>query len=199
MKKNANSAWRCNRQSFVFTQPLSLLLVMGMIALSFTSCKKEASGTLNEEIPKINSQAKLFNLDMYTGLSSTLQWELQQARAASAKYQQIKNAIKDGYIDIDVEVEHMGFHYMRTEIVDPIFDITKPEILVYNQDHDGNIKLVAVEYAIPLNLPRPEGFTGNMDNWDDTSGFPFWLLHAWVWEYNPSGVFNPTNPNVHLH
>ena len=195
MKNMQISAWRCNRNSFAFIQALALLL---MIVL-FASCQKEAAQSMPEENTVQAAQSRLFNLNMYTGLSSTLQWELQQARAATAKYQHIKNAIKDGYEDINVTAENMGFHYMRTSIVDAEFDITQPEILVYNNDHDGHPKLVAVEYAIPLDLPRPEGFTGTMDNWDGTSGFPFWLLHAWVWEYNPAGVFNPTNPNVHLH
>ena len=199
MKKNLNSAWRCNWQPFALIQTLSLLFVLGILTMNFTSCQKDDSENNEREVSATTTKAKLFNLNMYTGLSSTLQSELQQARAASAKYQQIKNAIKDGYVDIEVVTENMGFHYMRTSIVDAIFDITKPEILVYNRDHDGNIRLVAVEYAIPLNLPRPEGFSGSTDNWDDASGFPFWLLHAWVWEYNPAGVFNPTNPNVHLH
>ena len=199
MKHTLNSAWRCNSKPFALIQALVSLFVMGILAMSFSSCQKEASETTKVEDATTPAQAKLFNLNMYTGLSSNLQWELQQARAASAKYQQIKNAVKDGYEDINVVAENMGFHYMRTSIVDASFDITKPEILVYNRDHDGTIRLVAVEYAIPLNLPRPEGFTGSMDNWSDDSGFPFWLLHAWVWEYNPAGVFNPTNPNVHLH
>jgi hypothetical protein len=88
---------------------------------------------------------------------------------------------------------------MKTAIVDPVFDIREPEILVYNKDEKGNQELVAVEYAVPLSLPRPEGFTGTNDVWKDDSGFPFWLLHAWVWSYNPDGVFNWTNPLVHLH
>ena len=199
MKNYLNSGWRCNSKPFALIQVLALLFVLGIINLSFSSCQKNASENNEPEVSATAAQAKLFNLNMYTGLSSTLQSELQQARAASAKYQQIKNAIKDGYVDIEVVTENMGFHYMRTSIVDANFDITKPEILVYNRDHDGNVNLVAVEYAIPLNLPRPEGFSGTLDNWNDTSGFPFWLLHAWVWEYNPAGVFNPTNPNVHLH
>jgi len=198
MKNVSNSALRCNRKTFASIQPFTLLLLLAFAALCFTSCKKEAA-EINPEVAPAMAKAKLFNLNMYTGLSSTLQMELQQARAATAKYQQINNAVKDGYVDINVVAENMGFHYMRTSIVDASFEINRPEILVYNNDHDGNPKLVAVEYAIPLDLPRPEGFTGNLDNWNGNSGFPFWLLHAWVWEYNPEGVFNPTNPNVHLH
>ena len=182
-----------------FYQPQTSILFLALVTLLFTSCRKEGAENANSETVTSAPALKTFNLNMYTGLSSQLSWELQQARAATAKYQQFKNAVKDGYVDINVISENMGYHYMRTSIVDANFEITKPEILVYNKDDDGNFELVAVEYAIPLNLPRPEGFTGSNDVWNDTSGFPFWLLHAWVWEYNPLGVFNPTNPNVHLH
>jgi hypothetical protein len=135
----------------------------------------------------------------YTGLPPQTVWELQQARAGTARYRNIDNAIRDGYVDIAVDVEHMGHHFMKTSIVDATFDIRQPEILVYNKDHDGRQVLVAVEYAIPLTNPKPEGFTGPTDDWKGDSGFPFWLLHAWVWAYNPEGVFNWTNPTVHLH
>ena len=63
----------------------------------------------------------------------------------------------------------------------------------------GKQVLVAVEYAVPLTDPMPEGFTGSQDVWNGTSGFPLWLLHAWVWAYNPDGVFNWTNESVELH
>ncbi len=129
-------------------------------------------------------------------------WELQEVRDASEKYRDIKNAIKDGYADISVVVPNMGHHYMKSDIVDAKFDMKKPEILVYNKNHNGKFDLVAVEYAIPIDLSpnkAPEGFSGTGDVWDRNTGFGLWLLHAWVWHYNPDGVFNPTNPLVHLH
>jgi hypothetical protein len=70
---------------------------------------------------------------------------------------------------------------------------------VYNKNDKGEQELVAVEYAVPLSYPMPEGFTGSDDVWNGTSGFPLWLLHAWVWAYNPDGVFNWTNPSIELH
>jgi hypothetical protein len=138
-------------------------------------------------------------INYYSGLSWQTTMELQQARAATAKYRNIDNAIRDGYVDIAVDVEHMGHHYMNTSLVDGTFDIRHPEILVYNRDADGKQVLVAVEYAVPLTDPMPEGFTGSQDVWNSTSGFPLWLLHAWVWAYNPDGVFNWTNESVELH
>ena len=137
----------------------------------------------------------------YTGLSSQTEWELQQARAATAKYRNIDKAIQDGYADISVVVPQMGHHYLKSTLVDGTFDIRKPEILVYEKHEDGSFELVAVEYAIPLTASAnaPEGFSGSQDVWDENHTFGLWLLHAWVWSYNPLGVFNPTNPLVHTH
>jgi hypothetical protein len=164
----------------------------------FTGCEKQDMKPVKEPG---SSQAKRSDgnvVNDYTGLSSKTAWELKQARAATARYRDIKNAIKDGYSNINVDVPNMGHHFMKTSIVDATFDIRNPEILVYNGLDTGNPELVAVEYAVPLTDPRPEGFTGSADVWKDDSGFPFWLVHAWVWKFNPDGVFNWTNSSVDL-
>jgi hypothetical protein len=140
-----------------------------------------------------------FALHWYKNLSFRTRWELQQARSATAKYQDINNAIADGYQDIAVDVENMGHHFMKLSLVNGTFDIRHPQILVYNKDRKGRQQLVAVEYAVPLSDPQPEGFYGDSDVWDGNTGFGLWLLHAWVWYFNPDGVFAPFNPRVDLH
>ena len=209
MKNLFNSALRCNRKPFAahqsFYDVLKTTLFYGLmilIGILFTGCKKENANTQGEELQSINSRAANSEdnvVNNYTSPSSQTLWELQQARAATARYRDVKNAIKDGYADIAVDVEGMGHHFMKSSIVDGTFDIREPEILVYNKDENGAQILVAVEYAVPLTNPKPEGFTGSEDVWNGTSGFPLWLLHAWVWAYNPDGVYNWTNPLVHLH
>ena len=97
-------------------------------------CQKEAIKTSAEESPEINkaSVSPEGNVVNNYGLPSQTVWELQQARAATARYRDIKNAIKDGYSNINVDVPNMGHHFMNTKLVDGTFDIRKPEILVYN-------------------------------------------------------------------
>ena len=209
MKNLCNSALRCNRKTFAQRHSLPALishfcLIFGvMILIAFlVGCKKENVNTPGDEV--INASNLTLNaernaVNYYTGLLPQTTRELQQARAATASYRNINNAINDGYADIAVDVEGMGHHFMKTSIVDGTFDIKEPEILVYNRNEDGTQELVAVEYAVPLIYARPEGFTGSADVWNGTSGFPLWLLHAWVWAYNPESVFNWTNPLVHLH
>lgn len=180
---------------------------MVLLLLQFAACHQEVmepklSSSQDVQTMRAKEEDSERNvLNKYPSVSRTTAWELQQARAATARYRDIKNAIKDNYVDISVVVENMGYHYMKMSHVDGTFNYRQPEILVYNKNRYGQFELVAVEYAIPLNLSAiaPEGFSGNGDVWDENFGFGLWLLHAWVWSYNPEGVFNSTNSLIHLH
>jgi hypothetical protein len=43
----------------------------------------------------------------------------------------------------------MGFHYGKTSIIDGTVRVDEPELLLYEPDVNGTMKLVAVEYIIP--------------------------------------------------
>jgi|GEM_PF-289298 len=128
--------------------------------------------------------------------------ELLQARAATAKYLDFDKAMKDGYADINTFMPHMGYHYLKAANLDDKFDVTRPELLVYRKGNNGKMLLNAVEYAVPRDdkypngVPEVFGFTGTSDKWEYNAMFNVWTLHAWVWYYNPSGVFAPYNPLV---
>ena len=127
-----------------------------------------------------------------------LEGELAKVRSATEKYQTMDNAISDQYEDIDLFAVNQGWHYLKAGLVDEIFDMEKPEILVYAPGSSGVLVLVAVEYAVPVALSpnAPDGFTGAEDVWEINTDFGLWVLHAWVWSDNPDGMFNPTNPLV---
>jgi len=125
--------------------------------------------------------------------------QLDQARSAASKYLDIDKALAAGYVDIGVFMPNMGWHYLNEKLLDDRFDWTKPELLVYADDPcSAKRRLVAVEYAVPLALSKrpPAGFVGHADRWDANQSFQIWTLHAWVYEFNPEGVFAPHNPRV---
>lgn len=181
--------------------------LLSFTAFVFAACEQDTLSPQFTSSQKINEQSIGLSasesnvINLYPSIPSVTAFELQQARAATARYRDIRNAMKDEYIDISVVTENMGYHYMKVSEVDAIFDYRKPEILIYNKNHEGIFELVAVEYAIPIPLSTnaPEGFSGTADVWNENHFFGLWLLHTWVWSYNPDGVFNPTNPLVHLH
>ena len=173
--------------AFIFLRLLFLIIF-------FTGCNQQESSPVEGSISSGNDVS--FLAKHYTLPPATMA-ELQLAKMSTARYNNIENAIADGYVDINVVVPHMGHHYMNANYLNASFEIDKPEILVYSPNPaSGHMQLVAVEYAIPNTEPQPVGFTGNYDVWDNNTGFGLWLLHAWVWEYNPDGVFTPMNPNV---
>jgi hypothetical protein len=124
--------------------------------------------------------------------------ELASARRATARYHDVRQALRDGYVDIGVVLPNMGRHFLKDSLVDAKFEAERPEILVYREDLGGRMNLVAVEYAVPLNLSStaPEGFSGGADVWFADDRFQLWTLHAWVFKENPDGMFNPTNRRV---
>jgi hypothetical protein len=175
---------------------LSIFLYVPLFftTLFFSGCNQQENSPVDTKVNNGNDDSFLAK---HYDLPRVTMQELQQAKSATASYNNIENAIADGYVDINVIVPHMGYHFMKASYVDANFEIDKPEILVYSPNPaSGHMQLVAVEYAIPNTEPQPEGFSGNYDVWDNNAGFGLWLLHAWVWEYNPDGVFTPMNPNV---
>jgi len=167
----------------------------------FTSCSKQYNDGGRDSRLVDNDKISDNSNDVfkYNGLGSQTVWELQQARAATAEYGDIKNAFRDGYVDMNVVVPNMGYHFKKPSLFDAVFDYKHPEILVYNKNLDGSFQLVAVEYAVPIDTTpdaAPEGFTGSADEWEKNTAFGFWLQHAWVWSFNPEGAFNDTNPLI---
>jgi hypothetical protein len=180
-------------------------LAVSLSILLITGCKKQGTYESANESQLVTQKAAVAEEDVvtqYSGLAPKTLWELQQARSATAQYRDINKAFQDGYEDIHVVVPNMGYHFMKSKLVDAVFDLRKPEILVYNKNEDGSFQLVAVEYAVPIALSpdkAPEGFTGSDDVWERNTDFGLWLQHAWVWSFNPAGVFHDTNPLIQVH
>ncbi|MDQ6886549.1 MAG: hypothetical protein M3068_04555 [Gemmatimonadota bacterium] len=92
----------------------------------------------------------------------------------------------------------MGFHYGNTSLFDGSVRVEEPELLLYEPEEDGRLRLVAVEYIIPYSAhsrsAAPPVLFGQEFKQNDT--FQLWGLHAWVWKENPSGMFANWNPKV---
>ena len=91
----------------------------------------------------------------------------------------------------------MGYHYGNPDYIDGTVDAMKPEVLVYEPMRNGQLRLVAVEYIVPIPLwqdaEAPMLF-GQHFHLNEMAGI--WALHVWLWKHNPSGMFADWNPNV---
>lgn len=137
---------------------------------------------------------------------------LAEIRAATARYHRVEVAIADGYAKAGgcvalPGVGAMGIHYVNGALWnDAAFDATRPEVLVYEPQKNGRLRLVAVEYFIwrsnwdaahPGSTPSLLGHDFFKSFGPAAHGLPeHYELHAWLWRHNPNGMFAQWNPNV---
>jgi hypothetical protein len=146
-------------------------------------------------------------LILIAAVQSSTQSDLAKIREATAQFHRTDAAKAAGY-DLVSGLDYcfnnpgvggMGFHYINTAILDTTVELLHPEAMVYTPSPNG-LQLGAVEYIVP------------QDKWDATGSteppmlmgmhlhlnenLHVYVLHAWIWKNNPSGIFKDWNPNV---
>ena len=127
-----------------------------------------------------------------------------QVREVTKKYLDVDSAVADGYSStvecVESPLGAMGIHYIKPSLFDCQINELEPEMLLYIPTEDGP-KLIGVEYFIPsacvdstpmlfgheMDGPMPGHGPGQPEHYD---------LHVWLWEPNPSGIFEEFNPNL---
>lgn len=126
---------------------------------------------------------------------------LKMVRRETARFHSTEQARTAGYVPTEHCVASplggMGMHWANPQLIDPVFDPARPEVMIYEPRPNGEPKLVAVEYIV-LNVgqERPY-FDGHpLDIGGTPTPVPHWSLHVWLYQDNPNGFFTPFNPTV---
>ncbi len=142
--------------------------------------------------------------------ASSGQNELSEVRASTARFHDIDAAEQAGHrlgyvapFLLDHCIAHptdgaMGYHYFNHEAIhDTELDPLRPEGLVYEPRPNGTLRLVAVEWIVPRAAWRAAHRTPPRSGAARAQREARWyILHAWVWKPNPSGMFHDWNPDV---
>lgn len=171
---------------------LTAILLSSTVFLS--SCEPQP---LNEPVLELSSELNVVTANQRSS-KALLNKELAELRAAVAQFRDFEVAIAAGYeiLPPGDYVPQMGVHYINFSLVDENFEITKPEVLIFAENEDGEMRFVGVEYATPETTPKPEGFTGSTDEWVINGMYHVWTLHVWVGLHNPNGIFAMNNPRL---
>ena len=152
----------------------------------------------------------------------TLQEQLAAARAATEKYRDVREALKDGYVQATQDLPLIAAHFISPRhALDGVFDPAKPEMLLYAK-LDGRWTLVGLSYSMPFQETEtpPEGFAGPLDIWHYHTDLCFsgqrvisaqmtaeqcrqaggrftrntgWMAHLWLYLESPEGLFAHQN------
>jgi hypothetical protein len=135
--------------------------------------------------------------------------DLTEARHATVRYHNLDTALAEGFEPLfDECISHaeqgaMGFHYIHPARVDGTLHLAEPEVLMYEQQADGQMKFIAVEYIVfedDWSGSEPPQFLGQTLQRKTAVGHhevpAFYEVHVWLWKPNPAGMFADWNPNV---
>ena len=130
--------------------------------------------------------------------------DLAQLRQATAAFHRLDHAFIAGWTQditgcLASPEGGMGYHFANFgALSDGVAEALRPELLVYAPSAGGGLKLVAVEYLVfadqlPEGAPIPMLFG---QHFHFNPAVEAWVLHAWIWEHNPSGMFADWNPRI---
>jgi hypothetical protein len=143
---------------------------------------------------------------------------------ATEQYRDVGAADVEGFDQVTQPIPGRGAYFIKPNRMDTTFSLLEPEGLIYGPGESG-WKLLGVFYlnSIWSEPDPPEGFIGEEDVWAVHYGFcidgdleasegvteedcgaaggVWWdemghFLSAWLYKFNPDGVFHEENPNV---
>jgi hypothetical protein len=100
----------------------------------------------------------------------------------------------------------MGMHFVNSALVgDGIIDATRPEIVIYEPQPNGRLRLIGADYLVLADAwnathsgpPQLMGQLFHLFDSPNRFGLPaFYTLHVWAWKENPTGAFVNWHSNV---
>jgi hypothetical protein len=132
-------------------------------------------------------------------------------REATKHFHDVAVAEKEGYFlqfgcVSGSEYGAMGMHFVNFPLVmDGKLDATRPEIVIYEPQQDGSLRLIGADYLVlaeawhDKNESPPElmGQLFHLFEAPNRFGLPaFYTLHVWAWKHSPTGPFVNWHANV---
>jgi hypothetical protein len=136
---------------------------------------------------------------------------IEAVRASTERFRDVAVAEAEGYSLLfgcvsGPDYGAMGLHYVNLPLVgDGDIDPSRPEIVIYEPQPDGRLKLVGADFlvfaeswhATHAATPQLMGQLMHLFESPNRFGLPaFYTLHVWAWKNNPNGAFVNWHPHV---
>jgi hypothetical protein len=137
---------------------------------------------------------------------------LKIVRDATARFKDVRVAEYEGYrLEFGCvsgpDSGAMGLHYVNDTLVgNGVVDPTRPQIILYEAQPDGSLKLTGADYLViaetwdPKHGGAPPQLMGQIFHYFETPNRfglkAFYTLHVWAWKDNPNGAFVNWHPDV---
>lgn len=190
-------------------QPLQILIhCVGTLALAtlpvLVGCDGLSGPAPGDDGPALNARTEALSIGAATqAKKSEVKEGLATFRRATARYHRVEAAVEDGFEQILPCLSNpngegaLGIPYAKLDRFDETINLAEPEILFYEPQKNGPLRLVGGEPVIPIDLwteDEPPSLFGLEFHRNEAHGL--FGLHMWVWRNSPQGVFSFWNANV---
>jgi hypothetical protein len=118
------------------------------------------------------------------------------------EFRRLDAAIEDGFVQFlpcvaDPAQGALGIVYANLGRVDGTLDVEEPEVLFYEPQKNGRLRLIGVEMVVPIALwtgSETPSLFGHEFHRNDALGL--YGIHIWVWRHSPAGVFAFMHPRA---
>ncbi len=137
---------------------------------------------------------------------------LKIVRDSTARFKDVRVAEYEGYrLEFGCvsgpDSGAMGLHYVNDTLVgNGVVDPTRPQIVLYEAQPDGSLKLTGADYLViaetwdPKHGGAPPQLMGQIFHYFESPNRfglkAFYTLHVWAWKDNPNGAFVNWHPDV---
>jgi hypothetical protein len=134
---------------------------------------------------------------------SAVERELEELRRTTSPFNDFARAQASGYTTAltpcmsRAGLGAQGVHYAKAELINGSVGLLEPEVLLYEPQWDGSLRLLGVEYVVPFSAwtgQAPPTLLG--ESFRRNEEFGVWALHVWLFRENPSGIFADWNPSA---
>lgn len=138
---------------------------------------------------------------------AALQRDMEALYATVRVYRDVEVAAEAGYAQasgcMTSDLGAQGIHLASDELFVPAVDAHAPQLLMYEPQADGGMRFIGIEYLVfqeawhaAGHVERPVLFGRTFGLNETLLDEPFYLLHVWIAQYNPLGLFADWNPLV---
>jgi hypothetical protein len=175
----------------------TLILSLLLSGYLWAGCDSQAPDALLQEGDLLEASSR------QDGTAAAIQRDLAALRRATASFHHLEKADAAGYgTEITPCWQHLtlgaqGYHFGNPELIDGTVSLLEPELLMYEPQPGGHMRLVGLEYVVPIDAwegEDPPTLLGQ--EFHPHSFLPIYKLHVWLWRANPAGMFADWNPRV---
>lgn len=187
-----------------WTRHATVVALLALVGFALATVDDGGGGGIASTGPELEAR-----LALVARISAELQLarELEMLYAAVEPFREVGAALEAGYAPatpcMSNELGAQGIHFANGELFVTEVVAETPQLLMYEPRPDGTLQFIGVEYLVFQAAWHAAGFKERPTLFNQEFGLnevlldePFYLLHVWIGQFNPAGVFADWNPLV---